>query len=82
MAIDPGQVELDGRQRAADVVVDLTGHAGTRQLDLGLQVAGQLVQTLLGAQQLGVRAPRALDSAASTACCNAGARRARLFLSR
>jgi len=53
-AADPGQVELDRGQRAADVVVDLAGDVGALLLDAGLQVLGQFGQPLARFGQLGV----------------------------
>mmetsp|Transcript_22150 Transcript_22150/g.87277 ORF Transcript_22150/g.87277 Transcript_22150/m.87277 type:complete len:318 (-) Transcript_22150:81-1034(-) len=55
MAVDPGQVELDRGQRAADIVMNLARDRRALQLDAGLQVAGELVQALLGLDQLQIR---------------------------
>ena len=84
VARDPGEVELQRRQRAADVVVDLARDRRALVLDAGLQVLRELVQALLRLDQLAVgaltRARRV--SAASIACSSAGTSRARLFFSR
>jgi hypothetical protein len=56
VAAHPGQVQLDGGERAADVVVDLAGDVGALLLDAGLQVFGQLGQALARFGQFGVGA--------------------------
>ena len=56
VAGDPGEVELQRGQRAADVVVDLARDRRALVLDAGLQVLRQLVQALLRRDQLAVGA--------------------------
>ncbi|MPM91605.1 hypothetical protein SDC9_138736 [bioreactor metagenome] len=52
VADQPGQVKLDGRERAADVVVNLARDTGALLLDAGVQMFGQLGQALFGLGQL------------------------------
>ena len=54
MAGDPGEVELQRGERAADVVVDLARDRRALVLDAGLQVLGELVQALLRGDQVAV----------------------------
>jgi hypothetical protein len=54
VARDPGQVELERRERAADVVVDLARDRRALVLDAGLQMLGKLVQALLRRHQVTV----------------------------
>ena len=54
VAGDPGEVELQRGERAADVVVDLARDRRALVLDAGLQVLRQLVQALLRGDQVAV----------------------------
>jgi len=54
VAADPVELELQGRQAAADLVVDLAGDGVAFGLDAGLQVLGQLGKPLAGRGQLAV----------------------------
>ena len=54
MARDPGEVELERGERAADVVVDLARDRRALVLDARLQVLGELVQALLRGDQVAI----------------------------
>ena len=54
VAADPGQVELDRGEAAADVVVDLAGDCRALHLHAGLQVLRQFRQALAAGGQLAV----------------------------
>ena len=83
VAADPGEVELQRRQRAADVVVDLARDRRALHLDAGLQVLRQLGQPLPRRRELAVgEHARLMVAVASIALRTAGASRARLFFSR
>ena len=74
VARDPGEVELQRRERAADIVVDLARDRRALHLDAGLQVLRQLGQALRARRRArGRRASRARRvSLASMACSIAG----------
>lgn len=65
VADQPGQIELDGSERAADTIVNRPRDIGTLLLDAGVQVFGQLGQALFGLGQLQCGAaagsPRLMD---------------------